>query len=100
MPSLPNIENAYYMNSVLQCLLVTPLVAEILEDEINVFSLTEVNLAKVLMKIIESRKEGTISRDDLKKLKKLISTHDKRFWGNYFDDPAEFLSTLICGIGK
>ena len=88
------------MNSVLQCLLATPLVAEILENEISKSSSTNVNLAKVIMKIIESRKEGAISIDDLKKLKKLVSTHNERFWGNSLYDPAEFIITLICGIGK
>ena len=41
-----------------------------------------------------------IEKDNLKALKEQVSKHNKRFIENNQEDGAEFLSTLICGIGK
>ena len=88
------------MNSVLQCILASPLVLDLLRSRTNIDSPTEGKLAETLINIAESRKEGQINREDLEMLKKYVSRYNERFVGYKQEDAAEFLSTLITGVGK
>ena len=88
------------MNSALQCLLVTPLVSKTICTRLLSLDSNKENLATTFTKIIKSRENNEISEEDLKKLKKQVSIFNNRFSKKTQEDAAEFLSTLICGIGK
>ena len=89
------------MNSILQCMLANPLILQTLSANVNTSSKTKGKLAETLKKIIESRKsKQQIEINDLKNLKSYVSSYNERFNGYSQEDAAEFVSTLMTGIGK
>ena len=81
-------------------MLATPLIESSLSSKLNLSSPSEGNLAKYFKELIEHRKAGEVPRSIVKNLKENVALHNNRFKKYNQEDAAEFLSTLICGIGQ
>ena len=87
------------MNSALQCLFATPLILESINTGLDSLHFKG-NLATIFRIIMEARTKTSISKSELKDLKMCVSKYNERFEKYSQEDIAEFLSTLISGIGK